>query len=128
MTGVTEWHINADEVNVLDYNDDIQDPGEASFERKSNALPIYEPNGFRSSDHDPLVIGLVCDGGFRRLVDVSVTPSELWAPNGKYRDVVAVVSVDDADPNSDGDPPLGDLERAGFGRPGRQAQRHRDRR
>lgn len=53
MTGVTEWHINADEVNVLDYNDDIQDPGEASFERKSSALPIYEANGFRSSDHDP---------------------------------------------------------------------------
>ena len=58
VTGMTEWHINADEVNVLDYNDDIQDPGEASFERKSSALPIYEPNGFRSSDHDPLVIGL----------------------------------------------------------------------
>ena len=61
VTGVTEWHINADEVNVLDYNDDIQDPGEASFERKSSALPIYEANGFRSSDHDPLVIGLGLD-------------------------------------------------------------------
>ena len=58
VTGVTEWRINADEVNVLDYNDGIRDPGEASFERKSNALPVYEANAFRSSDHDPLVMGL----------------------------------------------------------------------
>jgi predicted extracellular nuclease len=61
VTDVTEWHINSDEVNVLDYNDGIQDPGEASFERKSNALPVYEGNAYRSSDHDPLVIGLALD-------------------------------------------------------------------
>jgi hypothetical protein len=61
VTGVTEWHINSDEVNVLDYNDGIQDPGEASFERKSNALPVYEPDAYRSSDHDPVIIGLALD-------------------------------------------------------------------
>ena len=56
--GITEWHINADEVNVLDYNDAIDDPGEASFERKSDALPVYQPDPYRSSDHDPLLVGL----------------------------------------------------------------------
>jgi hypothetical protein len=61
VTGVTEWHINSDEVNVLDYNDGIQDPGEASFERKSNALPVYDPDPYRSSDHDPVIIGLALD-------------------------------------------------------------------
>jgi predicted extracellular nuclease len=58
VTGVTEWHINADEIPVFDYNDDIQDSGEASFERESTALPIYENNSFRSSDHDPVIVGL----------------------------------------------------------------------
>ena len=58
VTGVTEWHINADEVNLFDYNDEIEDAGEADFERESAALPIYEANAFRSSDHDPLVVGL----------------------------------------------------------------------
>ena len=43
VTGVTPWNINADEIPVFDYNDDIQDPGEASFERESSSLPIFEP-------------------------------------------------------------------------------------
>ncbi|WP_373519878.1 ExeM/NucH family extracellular endonuclease, partial [Pricia sp.] len=58
VTGVTEWHINADEINIFDYNDGIQDAGEQSFERESNALPVYGPNAFRASDHDPVLVGL----------------------------------------------------------------------
>ncbi|MEM8862683.1 MAG: hypothetical protein AAGD96_30610, partial [Chloroflexota bacterium] len=58
VTGVTSWHINADEINILDYNDDIQDSSEASFERESGALPTYEANAFRASDHDPIIVGL----------------------------------------------------------------------
>lgn len=51
----TAWHINADEIPLFDYNDGVQDPGEASFRRESTALPIYEPNAFRASDHDPVI-------------------------------------------------------------------------
>lgn len=58
VTGATSWNINADEINLFDYNDGVQDPGEASFHRESNALPIYEPNMFRASDHDPVLVGL----------------------------------------------------------------------
>jgi predicted extracellular nuclease len=58
VTGVTEWHVNADEVNVFDYNDDVRDPGEASFERETTVGPIYAPDALRSSDHDPLILGL----------------------------------------------------------------------
>ena len=58
VTGVTAWHINADEVNVFDYNDDIRDLGEASFERESAVGDIYDPNPYRSSDHDPILVGL----------------------------------------------------------------------
>ena len=61
VTGVAEWHVNADEVPLFDYNDDVADAGESSFERESNALPLYEPGPRRSSDHDPLVIGLNLD-------------------------------------------------------------------
>jgi predicted extracellular nuclease len=58
VVGAASWHINADEVNVFDYNDGVRDAGEASFERESNALPIYEPNAFRASDHDPVLVGI----------------------------------------------------------------------
>jgi hypothetical protein len=47
---------------VLDYNDDVEDPGEASFERESAALPLFDQDAFRSSDHDPVIVGLDLDG------------------------------------------------------------------
>jgi predicted extracellular nuclease len=66
VTGVTIWHINADEVDLFDYNDDERDPGEASFERESGALELFGPDPYRSSDHDPVVVGLdlipTCNG------------------------------------------------------------------
>ncbi|MDQ3716073.1 MAG: ExeM/NucH family extracellular endonuclease [Actinomycetota bacterium] len=47
VTGATIWHINADEALILDYNLDFnRDP------------TLYEPNAYRSSDHDPLIVGL----------------------------------------------------------------------
>ncbi len=58
VTGVTEWHINADEVPLFDYDDDVLDPGEAFFEEESGALPLYAPDPYRSSDHDPVIVGL----------------------------------------------------------------------
>jgi 2',3'-cyclic-nucleotide 2'-phosphodiesterase (5'-nucleotidase family)/Ca2+-binding RTX toxin-like protein len=48
VTGVTEWHINADEADALDYNLD--------FGRDPN---IFDEDALaRVSDHDPLIIGL----------------------------------------------------------------------
>ncbi len=59
---MTVWHVNADEIPVVDYNDGVRTPGsEASFERESTALPIYEPGPYRASDHDPVIVGLVFD-------------------------------------------------------------------
>ena len=50
VTGVTEWHINADEPPVLDYN----------LERKtlSQGFSLYNDDPYRSSDHDPVIVGL----------------------------------------------------------------------
>jgi hypothetical protein len=97
VTGVTEWHINADEIPVFDYNDEIDDgSNESSFERESTSLPIYEPNQYRSSDHDPVIIGLdVCDEIAPTFEEVSVSPDLLFPPNHKYVDVTATVLVSD---------------------------------
>jgi predicted extracellular nuclease len=46
ITGVTHWHINADEQIMLDYNTEF------------NAAGLYRPDAYRSSDHDPVVVGL----------------------------------------------------------------------
>ncbi|MFS8037816.1 ExeM/NucH family extracellular endonuclease [Xanthobacter sp. AM11] len=48
VTGVTEWHINADEADALDYNTD--------FGRDPTIFDGDTP--VRVSDHDPIVIGL----------------------------------------------------------------------
>jgi predicted extracellular nuclease len=45
VTGVAEWHINADEPRALDYND-------------FNQPDLYSPDPFRSSDHDPVLVGM----------------------------------------------------------------------
>ncbi len=58
VTGTSEWHINADEPPSFDYNDTVADSGEASFEAKPRALPLYEVNEFRTSDHDTVLIGV----------------------------------------------------------------------
>jgi predicted extracellular nuclease len=48
ITGVSEWHINADEPPMLDYNLD--------FGRDDT---LFDPaNPFRASDHDPVMLGL----------------------------------------------------------------------
>ena len=43
MTGVAEWHINADEADVLDYDTRFKPPAQDA---------LYEPDAYRSSDHD----------------------------------------------------------------------------
>jgi predicted extracellular nuclease len=50
VTGVTEYHINADEPSVLDYNTNFKTPNLQST--------LYAPDQYRVSDHDPVVVGL----------------------------------------------------------------------
>lgn len=50
VTGATSWHINADEPRVLDYN--------AEFKTAGQLVEWFSPEPFRSSDHDPLIVGL----------------------------------------------------------------------
>lgn len=47
---VVEWHINADEPSVLDYN--------TNFKSAGQQVSLYAPDAFRSSDHDPVIVGI----------------------------------------------------------------------
>ncbi len=46
VTGIATWHINADEPRFLDYNEE------------HNPKTLFQANPFRSSDHDPVLIGI----------------------------------------------------------------------
>ena len=91
VTGTTVWHINADEPDLIDYDmtykQDAQDA-------------LYEPNAYRSSDHDPVIFGLnVCEE-IAPTLKVKVFPDTLWPPNHMYRTVYAFVRAqDNFDPN-----------------------------
>jgi hypothetical protein len=50
VSGVTEWHINPDEPTVLDYN--------VNFKSANHVSTLYDPGPYRSSDHDPVIVGL----------------------------------------------------------------------
>ena len=49
VTGATVWHINADEPDLIDYDTSFKQPAQDA---------IYAPDAYRSSDHDPVVVGL----------------------------------------------------------------------
>jgi uncharacterized protein len=49
VTGATEWHINSDEPDILDYD--------TSFKPAAQEA-LYEVNPYRTSDHDAVVVGL----------------------------------------------------------------------
>ena len=54
VTGVSEWHINADEPRVLDYN--------MEFKTAGQVVSFYNADAYRSSDHDPVLIELLVAG------------------------------------------------------------------
>jgi branched-chain amino acid transport system substrate-binding protein len=46
VTGASEWHINADEPTIIDYDEDYNPDG------------YYSSDEYRASDHDPIIVGL----------------------------------------------------------------------
>jgi hypothetical protein len=49
-TGAADYHINADEPSVLDYNVEFKSIGQVTS--------LYAADEFRTSDHDPVLVGL----------------------------------------------------------------------
>lgn len=50
VSGLAEWHINCDEPVILDYNTEFKSAGQVTS--------LYGIEPYRSSDHDPVIIGL----------------------------------------------------------------------
>jgi predicted extracellular nuclease len=86
--GAAAWAINADEPSVLDYNVDFKSVGQIAS--------LYAPDAFRSSDHDPLIVGLTLNA----TPDCSAAaPSRatLWPPRHQYVSVSIGGVTDDDD-------------------------------
>ncbi len=81
ISGVGDYHINADEPSVLDYNTDFKSAGQI--------ISLYAPDQFRVSDHDSVIVGLCLPPS----ASVSVTPNVLWPPNHKYVKVTTTVNA-----------------------------------
>ncbi len=56
VTGMAKWNINSAEPVLLDYNDVIDDGGSDFANQWGNT---YSNIPFRSSDHDPVIVGLL---------------------------------------------------------------------
>ena len=79
QVGAAEWHINADEPSVIDYNTEFK-PDDR-----------YTPTPYRSSDHDPVVLGVdlgrcqFSDDAVRHVRTLTgdcTTSSTITVPNG----------------------------------------------
>ncbi len=54
VVNVNEWHINADEPSVLDYNTNYKSPGQL--------LSLYAADQYRMSDHDTVLVDINLSG------------------------------------------------------------------
>jgi predicted extracellular nuclease len=83
VTGASEWHINADEPDILDYNLDFGRPD-----------TFFTPDQYRSSDHDPVLIGL----NLNAAPTVEASFGEGFLQCGADN---ATLTIDITDPNAD---------------------------
>jgi predicted extracellular nuclease len=68
VTGAAEWHINADEPDILDYD--------TTF-KPDQVDAIYAPDQYRSSDHDAVLVGLQLDGLPAVTASISADPAKI---------------------------------------------------
>ena len=81
ITGADKWHINSDEPNYLDYNVTITN---TVSKTPAQVISLYAPDQFRTSDHDPVIIGLdlgVCVGGMMAVKAGAWNDPTVWSCN-----------------------------------------------
>jgi predicted extracellular nuclease len=81
VRGAAEYHINADEPSVLDYNTDFKSAGQI--------VSLYAADEFRASDHDAVVVGLhlgaLAPKLFLPLVASAYDPNMVLVPAGTFQ-------------------------------------------
>jgi predicted extracellular nuclease len=94
VTGTTAWHINADEPDLLNYDTRF---------KKDAQDAIFAADAYRSSDHDPVIVGLdTCDEIPPTIDAIYLTHDVLWPANHKYVDIdVNVFASDNFDTDVD---------------------------
>lgn len=86
VTDASTWAINADEPSVLDYN--------TEFKPANQVTGLYAPDPYRSSDHDPVIVGIDLDTT-PPVLTLTATPERVFPPDGKLREVTVDVTVED---------------------------------
>jgi uncharacterized repeat protein (TIGR01451 family) len=102
VTGADAWHINADEVDLFDYNDEIRDsPGESTFEEKPDGSALVPPRvvfqagtPYRASDHDPVLLGLFA------VADLVVTKTDSPDPVNAGANLTYTITVTNNGPDA----------------------------
>ncbi|GAA1058120.1 hypothetical protein GCM10017608_05230 [Agromyces luteolus] len=83
VTGAAAWAINADEPSLLDYD--------MTFKKDAQDA-IFAPDPFRSSDHDPVLVGF---DFIPPELSVTVDPEVVFPPNAKWRTVTFDIDATD---------------------------------
>ncbi|MPV36857.1 ExeM/NucH family extracellular endonuclease [Georgenia subflava] len=88
VTGAAVWNINADEPDLIDYDMTFKQPAQDA---------LYAPDPYRSSDHDPVLIGLdlATPDTVAPTLTVELSHESLWPANHKYVTVTAEVTAAD---------------------------------
>ena len=66
MVGAAAWNINSDEPSLIDYDMTFKKPAQDA---------LFPPDAFRSSDHDPVLIGLDLTPPDTTAPELTATPS-----------------------------------------------------
>ena len=90
VTGTGVWHINADEPDLLDYDMTYKAAAQDA---------LYEPNAYRSSDHDAIVVGLDLDdapapGDFSKTAPDNVATGVALSPTLSWSTAAGAVSYE----------------------------------
>ena len=83
VVSAKKWNINADEPTALDYN--IQLDNGTIIKTPTQVTTLYASDQYRSSDHDPVLVGLnlACDNATTNTTTVSACDSYTWAVTGQ---------------------------------------------
>jgi predicted extracellular nuclease len=92
VSGASAWHINADEPSLIDYDMSFKLPAQDA---------LWAPDPYRSSDHDPVIVGLnlTPPDTTDPTLEVTAEPSAVFPPNNKMRTVE--FTIDAADDSGD---------------------------